>query len=134
MTASKNQPLAVEHSRLGIITEIDGHRVTTTSIVNLLKAFAANGDKLRLIVSRTTRFSIPLHTPRPQDICLSLTHAVNIALQFFIGIYWHLIDKIIVAFDVYKGMIPAIFRILSRMNQMFQHSPLQCLSPVLMLL
>ena len=53
MTATKNQSLAVEHSRLGVVAEIQRYRVASTSIVNLLQTFVADRDELRLVVCGT---------------------------------------------------------------------------------
>ena len=63
-----------------------------------------------------------------------MTHTVNVALQFLVGVDGYHRRELLVVFDIVKGMIPAVFRILCGMYQMFQHCPLQCLSPFQMLL
>ena len=132
MTASKDETLAVEHSRLGVVSQIDGHRVAPSGIVNLLQAFRTDGDELRLIIGGTTRFGIPLHTSRPEDIRLALSHTVDITLQFLVGIDGHLFHKIIIAVHRRKGVMTAVFSVFCCTDQVGQHPSLQQLSIVLM--
>ena len=97
MTATKDETLAVEHPRLGVITEIERHRVTATSIMNLLETVTTDRNKLRLVICRTARFGIPLHTAGPQNVSLTVSHAVDVALQFLVGVDRYVSHEIIVA-------------------------------------
>ena len=88
VTATKDETSSVEHTRLGVVPQIQCHYVASASIVNLLQAFLANGNKLRLIVRRTARLGIPLDAPWPQDILFPMTHTVYLAFQFLIAVHW----------------------------------------------
>ena len=134
MTTSEYQSLAIKHSRLRIIAQIDSHRVATTSIMNLLETFVADRDKLRLVVSSTTRLGIPSHSSWPQHIALTMTHAVYLTFQLFIGIHGVVLHKVFITLYVSEGMISAVFCIFCGMNKIIQHCTLQRLSPILMLL
>ena len=97
MTATKDETLAVEHPRLGVITEIERHRVTATSIMNLLETVTTDRNKLRLVICRTARLGVPLHTARPQDVSLAVTHTVDIAFQLLVSVDGIISHEIIVA-------------------------------------
>ena len=128
MTTSQNQALAIKHPRLGIVSQVDRHRVAPTGIVNFLQALVAHRDKLRLVVGGSTRLGIPFHTSWPEDIRLTLAHTVDVAFQFLIGIHRHLTDKVVIALDGRKRVVTTVFRILGRTNQVVEHCSLQCLT------
>ena len=117
MTAAKDEALAVEHSRFGVVSQVDGYRVAPSGIVNLLQTFRTDGDELRLIVGGTARFGIPFHAPWPQDIRLAMPHTVDIFLQFLIGVHRNVLDKIIIAVHRREGVMTAIFSILCCLDE-----------------
>ena len=40
-----------------------------------------------------------------------MTHAVNVALQLFVGVQGDMLDEIIITLHLVKEMIPSIFRV-----------------------
>ena len=134
MTATKDQPFAVEHLRLRIVSQIDGHGVATSCIMDLLQTLLTDRNKLRFIIGRARRLRIPLHTSWPEHIALSLTHTVDVALQFFVCVYWHMAHESVVILDFYEGVLTTELCVLSRLYKVLQHRPLQCLAPILVFL
>ena len=102
--------------------------------MNLLQAFLADRDKLRLIVRRTARLGIPLDAPWPQDVLFTMTHTVYLTLQFLIAVHWVHADEAVIVLDRGKTMLTTIFSILGRSYQMAEHGPLQLLALGLVLL
>ena len=134
MTAAKDQALAVEHPRLRIVPQIDGHRVATTRIVDLMQTLLTDGNELWLIIGGAWWLCIPFHATRPQHIGLTLPHTVDIAFQLLIRVHRHVTYKVFIALDGAEGVITTVFRILCRLQQVCEHSPLQRLTSVLVLL
>ena len=134
MAATQYQTLAVKHPRLGVVAQVECHRVAPACIVNLLQTLAAHGNELRLVVRRAARLGIPPDASRPQHILLTMTHAVYLALQFLIAVHGIQLHEILIALRRGKAMFTTVFRILRTGYQMLQHSPLQLLAAGLMLL
>ena len=85
MTSPKNERFTSEESALGIVVEIECHRISSTSIVQLLESLVAYRDKLALVVRGAGRFGIPAHFSWPEDARLSVAHAVDVGFQTLIG-------------------------------------------------
>ena len=134
MTTAKNQRSSIKESGFGVIAQIEGNRIIAASIVNLLQAFITDRNKLRFIIGGTRRLGIPFHTTRPEDISFTLTHTVYIVFQLFVGVYRHMLNKVVIAFYCYEGMFSAVFCIFRLANKLAEHCPLQRFSLVLILL
>ena len=134
MTAAKNQGSSVEDVRLRIVLQVHCHSIEAALVVHPLQTFLTDRNKLRLVVSRTARLGIPLHTAWPEDIRLTMAHTVDGALQFLVGIDGDMTHEILVALHPREGMVPSVFCVLGLGNQTTQHCFLQRLSFMLMLL
>ena len=61
----------------------------------------------------------------PQHVELALAHAVDVALQFLIGVHGVVAGKVVVGFRDRKQMFAPVFRVLGPLQQMGQHVLLQ---------
>ena len=130
MTTTKNQRTPIKDTRLGIVVQIHGHCIKTTTIMDMIQAILTHRDKFRLIVGGARRLGIPFHTAWPQHIRLTMTHTVDSAFQLFISINRILLHEISVTLDRCKGMISSVFCIFGFRHQAAQHSLLKCLALV----
>ena len=133
MAATQNQSAPVEHPRLRVVAQVERHRVASACIMNLLKALAADGDELRLVVCCSARLGIPTNTSWPKHIGLAMTHTVYLALQFLIAVDGIHLDEVVVASRRGKAVFTTVFCVLGTGYQMLQHSPLQLLAAALVL-
>ena len=75
-------------------------------------------NEFRLIVSSSAGLGIPLYTTWPKNICLTLSHPINITFQFLISIYGIVAYKILIPLCGRKEMFASIFCIFGLIDQM----------------
>ena len=92
-----------------MISQIISHSILSTPIVRILETVFAHRNKLTLVIRCARRLGIPFHSSRPKDILFAMSHAVDIVLQLFIGIDWHMLDKIIIIAHLSEKMVSTIF-------------------------
>ena len=97
MASTENQALAVEYLTLWVVAQIVSHSIESTLVVDVLQTILRNRDELTLVVGSTRRFGVPLHLSWPEDVSFAMTHSVDVALQFLIGIDRHILRKLFVA-------------------------------------
>ena len=121
MAAAQNQRLAVKQPTLRIIPQVQRHHVRPTLVVNVVQSGIRNGYKLRLVVRRARRFCKPFHQPGPEHILLSVAHAVDIALEFLVGIEGNVFRKVAVATYPAKEMAPPVLGFTTFPHEIPQH-------------
>ena len=126
MAATQDEALAVEHAGLRIVLQIERHHILATTVVNVLQTLLRNRNEFRLVVGRTARLRIPLHSTRPQHIGLAVAHAVDVALQFLITVLRHQASKVVVVVDAVEAVLPTVFSLPASGDEMFKHRLLQC--------
>ena len=125
MTSPKNERFTSEESAFGIVVEIECHRISSTSIVQLLESLVADRDKLALVVRGARRFGIPAHFSWPEDTRLSVAHAVDVGFQTLIVVEGYALCKTLVGGDGSEIVAFAIGGAGSLTNQACQHLALQ---------
>ena len=96
MATAKNQALAIENLALRVIAQIICHGIKSTFVMDVLQSILRNRNKLTLVVGGTRRFGKPLHLSRPKDILFTMSHTVDVALQFLVGVDRHILGKLLV--------------------------------------
>ena len=96
MATAENQAFAIENLALRIIAQIICHGIKATFVMDVLQSILRNRNKLTLVVGGTRRFSKPLHLSRPKDILFTMSHTVDIPLQFLVGVDRHILGKLLV--------------------------------------
>ena len=96
MATAENQAFAIENLALRIIAQIICHGIKATFVMDVLQSILRNRNKLTLVVGGTRRFGKPLHLSRPKDILFTMSHTVDIPLQFLVGVDRHILGKLLV--------------------------------------
>ena len=125
MTTAKNERFTREESTLGIVVQIECHRISSTSIVQLLESLVADRDKLALVVRSARRFGIPAHFSWPEDARLSVAHAVDVGFQTLVVVEGDALCETLVGGDGREIVAFAIGGASSLTNQARQHLALQ---------
>ena len=134
MAAAENKRTAIEDARLRIVSQIDGHAVEASLVVDILQTFLTDGYELGLVVGGARRFGIPLHTPRPEDVGLAVAHTVDGIFQLLVGVHWRMADKALIVLHAAKRMVAAVLRVAGTGYQTAEHLALQRLCPSLVAL
>ena len=125
MTATEYEPFTVEHAAVGIVPQVESHRVEAPGIVHTMQPLMRHGDEFRLVVGRPRRLCIPFHRPRPQHVALTVAHAVDVVLQLLVGVHRRSLRKIVVSPHAVEAMTASVFCCAALTDKPSQHLLLQ---------
>ena len=86
MTSAKDEGVSIEDATFSVVPEIPHHSVCAAPIMCIVQTIAAHRNEFALVVGRSARLRIPAYLTRPKHIPFTMTHALNVFLQFFVGV------------------------------------------------
>ena len=100
MASPKNQGSARKNTAFRILLQVKSHRITATSIVQVLQTILADRDELALVVRCSRRLGVPYHLSRPQHILFAMTHTVYISLDLFVSLDGNALLEILIILNI----------------------------------
>ena len=125
MTATENQRPSVEETTLGVVLQIESHRVEASAVMDILQSCLTHGDELTLVVGGARRLGIPFHLSRPQHILFAMAHPVDATLQVLVVAYRYMLCPVVIALESRKEVLAPEFRIARLFHEIVPHGILQ---------
>ena len=121
VASAQNEGASVEEAALGVVTQIEAHGIGAAGVVRVVQALLADGNEFALVVGGARRFGVPLHLSWPQHVLFAVSHAVDVAFQFLVGIEGHALCEVVVGAYAVEAEALTVFRVSRLAEELLQH-------------